>query len=208
MTTHALTPRPLSSALTRTTALLLAWFFVALALGVSGALVTGGPPIGLALAMAVPLLAYWLDGRRGHPLFDGIARLDPPTLAVLQTFRVLGVVFLVGWWRGSLPGGFALPAALGDLAVGVAAPFVAAAVASGKSYARPLFVAWNVFGILDLVVAVTMGVAHSRTPMGFMHAAVRTDALGAYPYSLIPTFFVPLAIMLHATRLAKARLVA
>jgi hypothetical protein len=198
-------PSP-GAAVARTMTAVLAWFFVALALVAGGALVTtGGPPIALAIAMAVPLLAYRLDGRRGHPLLDGIARLDVTTLAVLQTFRVVGVVFLVAWWRGALPAGFALPAGLGDVTVGITAPFVAAALASNRPFARRLFVAWNVFGIVDLVTAVTLGVAHSRTAIGFIHAATSTDALAAYPFGLIPTFAVPLAIILHGVGLAKAR---
>jgi hypothetical protein len=188
----------------RTMSALLVWFFVTLALVAGGALVSrGGPPIALGGAMLLPMLAYRLDGRRGHPVFEGIARLDPSTLAVLQTFRVIGAVFLVAWWRGALPGGFALPAGIGDVTVGVTAPFVAAAVASRKPYARWLFVAWNVFGIADLVTAVTLGVAHSPTVVGFIHSAITTNSLAAYPFGLIPAFAVPLAIILHAVGLAR-----
>jgi hypothetical protein len=188
----------------RTMSALLIWFFVTLGLVAGGALMTrGGPPVALGVVMLLPMLAYRLDGRRGHPVFEGIARLDLPTLAVLQTFRVVGVVFLVAWWRGALPGGFALPAGLGDVTVGITAPFVAAAVAARKTYARSLFVAWNVFGMADLVSAVTLGVAHSRGVLGFIHAPVSTNALAAYPFGLIPTFAVPLALILHAVGLAR-----
>ena len=119
----------------------------------------------------------------------------------MQTFRVLGVVFLVAWWRGALPAGFALPAGLGDIAVGVAAPFVAAALADRKPYARRLFVAWSWFGLADLAVAVASGVAHSLTSLGSLSALPATGMLSRYPLSLIPTFFVPLAVMLHVTGL-------
>ena len=166
---RTLDSRTRADALARTMTLLLGWLFVALWLGLSGALATrGGPPVGLGLAIGLPLLAFWLDGRRGHPLFLGVARLDPPTLAVLQTFRVLGAVFIVAWWRGTLPGGFALPAGIGDIAVGVTAPFVAAALASGRPCARRLFVVWNVLGLLDLVVAVSSGVLHSSSSLGVL----------------------------------------
>jgi hypothetical protein len=200
--------RTRADALTRTMALLLGWLFLALWLGLSGALAgtRGAPPLGLGLAIGLPLVTFWLDGRRGHPLFLGLTRLDAPTLAVLQTFRVLGAVFLVAWWRGTLPGGFALPAGIGDVAVGLAAPFVAAAVASDKPWARRLFVAWNVFGVLDLVTAVSMGVAHSSSALGFLASSPTTDAMALYPFSLIPTFFVPLALMLHAVALSRNRL--
>jgi hypothetical protein len=191
-----------ADAIVRTMPLLLAWLLIALVLGLSGALGSpSGPPIGLGLAIALPLLTYWLDGRRGHPLFRGIARLDAPTLAVLQTFRVLGLVFIVAWWRGELPAGFALPAGIGDVLVGLAAPFVAVAVARRGVGARGLFIAWNVFGLVDLIVAVSSGITHSSGPLGLFRSGPSTDAMALYPFSLIPTFLVPLAVMLHARSL-------
>jgi hypothetical protein len=208
MTTHVETwgAPARGAALARTMTVVLAWFFAALAAGLAGAFVAKGrPPIAIGIAIVAPLFAYGLDRRRGHPWLAGIARLEPPTLALLQTFRVLGVVFLVAWARGALPAGFALPAGVGDLAVGVAAPFVAAALTAGKPYARRLFVAWNVLGVVDLVTAVFLGVAHSRTPLGFLATTQTTDALALYPLCLIPAFFVPLALMLHATSLAPRR---
>jgi hypothetical protein len=204
--THALVTPARSTALVRTTVLLILWFFAAVFLGLRGTLVTsGGPPIGLALAIASPLLLFWLDGRRGHPLFGGLARLDASALAVVQTFRVGGAVFLIAWTQGSLPAGFALPAGIGDIAVGLAAPFVAGALVAGKPYAPRLFRAWNILGLVDLVVAVSSGIAHSRTPLGFLATATgpTTDLVARYPLSLIPTFLVPIAVMLHAVGLRR-----
>jgi hypothetical protein len=207
MTTHSATLNTpaYGAALGRTMAVLLVWFFAALAAGLSGAFVTkGGPPIGIGVAITAPLLVYWLDGRAGHPLLAAIARLEPPTLALLQTFRVLGVVFVVGWARGALPSGFALPAGFGDIAVGLAAPFVAVALGEGKPHARRLFIAWNVLGVADLVTAVFLGVAHSGSAFGFLHATPPSDVVATYPLSMIPTFFVPLALILHGVSLSRA----
>jgi hypothetical protein len=193
-----------SAGLARTLPVLVAWFFVAVWLGLSGVLAGGGgPPIGIGLALAVPLVAFALDGRLGAPLFRGLAQLDLPTLIALQTFRVGGLFFLVAWWGGTLPGGFALPAGLGDIAVGIAAPFVAAAVAARRPGARTLALAWNVVGLLDLALAVTEGVTHARSSFGVFAGPITTDALARYPFSLIPTFFVPLAVMLHVSALRR-----
>jgi hypothetical protein len=195
-----------SAGLARTLSVLVAWFFVAVWLGVRGALGgDGGPPIGIGLAIGLPLLAFALDRRLGGPLLGGLSQLDLPTLIALQTFRVGGLFFLVAWWGGTLPSGFALPAGLGDLAIGIAAPFVAAAVAARRPGARTLALVWNVAGLLDLVVAVTEGVTHTRSTFGVFAGAIPADALGRYPFSLIPTFFVPLAIMLHVSALRRLR---
>jgi hypothetical protein len=64
-----------------------------------------------------------------------------------------------------LPSGFALPAGLGDVAIGLAAPWVANNLLVGKPYAIKAARLWNYLGIFDLVLAITMGVTHSNTPL-------------------------------------------
>jgi len=174
------------------------WFFIAVALGTSGALTGNGqPPIGIGLAIALPVILFVVDRRFGGHVLGGLARLELPALIAAQTFRVGGVFFLIAWWGGTLPGGFALSAGLGDIAVGLAAPFIAAAVAARRPHHLALARIWNVLGTLDLVTAVSLGVLHARSPIGLLAGPVTTDVMARYPLSLIPTFAVPLALMLH-----------
>ena len=180
----------------RTLLTLAAWFFLAVWLGVTGKLVTtGGLPIGLGAAIVLPLIVFAVDGRLGHPLFGGLMRLDLPALIGAQIFRVIGVLFIIAWLGGMLPGGFALPAAIGDVTVGLAAPFVATAVARRRTLSAAWL--WSILGTADLIVAVTLGVLHGGPPLGLLAGPVTTNAVAHYPMSLIPTFGVPLALLLH-----------
>jgi hypothetical protein len=185
---------------------LVAWFFVTIWLGLSGALgSTGKPPVGLGAAIGIPLLVFALDARLGGPLSRAFSRIDLATLTALQTFRVAGVFFLIAWSQGTLPGAFAFPAGIGDIAIGVAAPFVAAAVTGRQRGHLTLAVIFNLAGVVDLVTAVSAGVTHSSSALGFLAGSVTTDRLGHYPFSLIPTFFVPLALVLHGFSLRAIR---
>jgi hypothetical protein len=189
---------------TRVLVLLALWFFVAIALGLSGALGGDGPPIGLALAMTVPLLAFVVDGFLGGPLFGQLRELSVPTLIAIQTFRVVGALFLVASWsQRALPAAFALPAGLGDVAIGLLAPFVSAAVSRRAPRHRARAIAWNVAGLADLVAAVFLGVTHTDSPLGIFATQPTTDALARYPFSLITTFLVPIAIILHVIALRQ-----
>jgi hypothetical protein len=191
---------------TRTLLLLAGWFFVAVWLGVTGRLSAhGGPPVAIGAAIVLPLLVFAVEARWGSPLFGGLRRLDLPTLIAVQTFRIGGVVFLVAWLGGMLPAGFALPAALGDIAVGLAAPFVARAVANRRPHHRAMAWIWNAAGVADLVMAVTSGVLHARSPLGVLAGAVPSDAVARYPLSLVPTFLVPIALMLHLAAFRRLR---
>jgi hypothetical protein len=151
------------------------WFLVAVA----------GTLIVLLLATRIPLISRILA--------------DPGTLALPHTLRVVGVLFLIVMALGHLPAAFALPAGLGDIAIGVSAPFVARRLARGTGRAGA--VRFNVLGILDLVVAGSTGFLLFR----LVEVAPSTEPLFLLPLALIPTVPVPLALALHVVSLRRLR---
>src|SRR5262249_3487972 len=92
------------------------------------------------------------------------AATPPGWLIGVPTYPVGGLFFL---WRllaaGALPAQFALPAAVGDALTGLAAPVVALAIARHPGRARGWAVAWNLFGILDLLFAPTAAILSGTT---------------------------------------------
>src|SRR5829696_7222 len=123
----------------------------------------------------------------------------PMRLALPHTLRVVGVLFLIVMAQGHLPAVFALPAGLGDIAIGVAAPFVARRLARGTGRAGA--VRFNVLGILDLVVAGIMGFLL----VGLVEVTPSTAPLTLLPLALILTVPVPLAVALHIVSLRRLR---
>jgi hypothetical protein len=81
--------------------------------------------IALLLATRIPMVARILA-----------APGTPARLAVPHTPRIVGVTFLIVMALGRLPAVFALPAGLGDIAAGLAAPFVARRLARGTGHTR------------------------------------------------------------------------
>jgi hypothetical protein len=148
----------------------------------------GGALVVLLLASRIPIVA-------------GLFR-DPRTSALLvlpHTLRILGVVFLIVMIQGQLPAAFAVPAGLGDIAIGVAAPFLARRLARGRA-ARHAVVRFHVLGILDLVMAA--GIAALIT-YGLLEVAPSTELLRLLPLALVPTAAVPLAVALHVVALRQ-----
>jgi hypothetical protein len=192
---------------------LTAWFMLVNGLGWAGAFQNADrsrPPLGLASALALPLVLFalvWLASARFRRFFLSV---DLWTLTLLQTWRVAGVSFLILWAMGRLPASFALPAGLGDVFVGVTAPFVAAFVVPRLPASSRTLVWWSFFGVLDLVVAIVMGVLNSPSQIGLLtNAATLADPLtyplGMLPMTLIPCFFVPVTLLLHAITLLRLR---
>jgi hypothetical protein len=118
-----------------------------------------------------------------------------------HTLRILGVVFLILMIQGHLPAVFALPAGLGDIAIGVAAPLLARRLARGSTH-RAAVVRFHLLGILDLVVAA--GIATLVT-FGLLDVTPSTEALRLLPLALVPTAAVPLAVVLHLVCLRQLR---
>lgn len=192
----------------KTLYIMLAWLGAVLALSLAGKFDAppGAPPLANLLALLIPILIYAIDRRfLNSRLLSGIHNLDVSTTIYLQTLRVVGVVFLIAYANGHLPSGFALPAGLGDVAVGLAAPWVAGNLMAGKPYAIALARLWNYLGLFDLVDAVSMGVTHTYSPIGIFAQSVSMHPLTQYPLSLIPTWIVPLAILLHLRSLQGLR---
>jgi hypothetical protein len=105
---------------------------------------------------------------------------------------VAAVAFLITMALGHLPALFALPAGLGDIATGIAAPLVARRLAQGTGRRAALWL--NAFGLTDLVVALTLG-----TLVGFqlIHTSPSGAPISGMPLALIPTVDVPLLLALH-----------
>ena len=154
------------------------WFLVAVA----------GTLIALMLATRIPIVSRILAGPG-----------TPARLALPHTLRVVGVLFLTAMAQGHLPAAFALPAGLGDIAIGLAAPFVALRLARGTG--RAAAVRFNVLGILDLAIAGIIGFLL----LGIVEFTPSTAPLTLLPLALIPTTAVPLTVALHIVSLRQLR---
>ena len=124
----------------------------------------------------------------------------PGTASRLQlphAFRVAGLGFLLTMAIGHLPALFALPAGLGDITTGLAAPLVSRKLARGTG--RRSAVWFNVFGMTDLIVALALG---ALTGFQLIHVTPSSAAIGELPLALIPTAGVPLLLALHVTSLS------
>lgn len=176
---------------------LFGWFFTVVGLGRSGFFAQN--------PLLTPNMVFgWLV------LFEVLRRLlsvmvkkiaaDISTLAwltAIQTYRILGVSFLTLHAQGLLPATFAFPAGYGDILVGATAPFVALWYFFQKPYARQIAVAWNVVGIIDLIVAIGTGWLSFPRPVQILPTAVSTEVLALFPMAIVPLFAVPLSLVLH-----------
>jgi len=162
-------------------------------------------------AIGLPLtpMAIFLPVIIGAPIVLRSKRLGqvldamPATwLVALQCYRVFGALFLANWARGAMPGIFALPAGAGDVVTGLFALPAAIALASGSASGRRAAVMWNIFGLVDFAVAVSIGIITSPGPLQLIVPSV-PNGTGLYPTVLVPTLAVPSSILLHVVSLRQ-----
>ena len=189
---------------------LAAWFVVIVLLGASRAFVTpaGVLPLPIAIGVTVPVLvflgAYWMS----RQFREFVLTADLRLVAGIHAWRAAGFAFLALYAYEVLPGLFALPAGLGDIAIGLTAPWVVLALIRRPGFAASrTFVVWNLLGLLDLVVAVSTGALASGLDIVSV-GEITTRPMTLLPLVLIPAYLVPIFIMLHLTALFQARRVA
>ena len=186
---------------------LAAWFALALYAVLAGhmAAPAGAPPIPVVVAAGVPPILFLIFLRTSRALRDFVLGLDIRLLVAMQGWRVLGGIFLVLYISGNLPGVFAYPAGLGDVAIGVTAPWVLLALVRRPEFAASRnFIVWNLLGIFDLIVALTTGGLASGAVSGIV-GEVTTAPMVVWPLAMIPGFLVPLFVILHLIAIIQAR---
>jgi hypothetical protein len=65
--------------------------------------------------------------------------------------------------------------------------------------------AWNLFGLADLVIAVTMGMLSSPSPFQLFAFDLPNELISRFPLVLVPVFLVPVSLLLHLASLTKLR---
>lgn len=133
------------------------------------------------------------------PLFEGLKQTQynktttTSLLVAIHTWRILGVAFLWGVSQGILHPAFGIPAGVGDILIGVTAIPFAYFLSKGFSWSKYALVVWNVLGIADLVMAVSLGLI-TASEFGI-------STMTTFPWVLVPTAGVPLALTLHGITL-------
>jgi len=179
------------------------WMAVAWSAAINGVFRTGTRLPALPLAIFLPVIIgapLLLLSKRVGQVLDA---MPASWLVALQLYRVFGSWALAAGLRGTLPAVFGVPAGIGDTLTGLFAVPAAIAVATGTAQGRRAAIAWNILGLADFAVAITLGAITSPGPFQLIVPDVPSIGAGAYPGVLTPAFVVPSSILLHALSLRQ-----
>lgn len=183
------------------TGLIAAWFVFAVSASALHLFENAANGVGLAVGLAalIPILVFSLWFATSVQFREFTLSLNPRALTAVQSWRILGFIFVLLQAYGRLPAVFARPAGYGDMAIGMTATAVAWKLTDPSH--RTSFTLWQALGITDLVTAVGLG---TTAPLLSPHGAPMV-LMTVLPLSLIPTFLVPLFLIFHIICIAQAR---
>ena len=176
------------------------WFGTVFVLGANGAYVAseGSQPVVMLLGLLIPLGGFLLAYAALGGFRQFILGLDIRPLILLHTWRMVGLGFIALYYHDVLPALFVFPAGLGDAAAAAwATILVVALYGAGKSIGKKWLRRWNLFGFLDLVIAVSLGMTVGGGPAALVPESMAASAMVQFPLVLIPGFFVPFFLLTH-----------
>jgi len=175
---------------------LIVWLGLALLAGASGVAARLRPPAPQVVVLLLTVTLVMLE--RGVAwVRAAVASVSLPRLVAFHITRFAGLAFLPFAWRGELPRAFAYPAAIGDILVAVAAVILVASRRPASGRFRNFYFAWNVLGVVDLVLVVVNAARFAFVDPASMGAMLRL------PLFLLPVFLVPFLLAGHVWMLRR-----
>src|SRR5204862_2290302 len=205
--THRARVHPIQGLTFALIAILSLWLAFVLLLGARGNFVSapGAPPLPIAIGVLLPVTVFLAALAMWRPFRELLLNADLALMTAIQAWRFAGLGFIALYTYGVLPGLFAWPAGLGDIAIGLTAPWVMQWLERRAKFAASKgLVVWNLLGILDLFGAVGTGTLSSLLAVGAA-GEITTAPMAELPLVLIPAFLVPIFMMLHVSALIQER---
>lgn len=191
----------------RAAALLILWLGFTAGLALSGLTddFNAVPPrLPLLALSAAAFVVLGLTGPVARPDLQSVVASMPLAWPVaLQTFRLPLELFLFAQHRaGQIPVQMTFDGRNFDILVGLTAPLLAFAIATGRA-PRWLVAAWNVLGLCLLFTVVGLAISSAPGPLRLDWPSAPLTLPARFPYVWLPAFLVPVAFAGHFVALWK-----
>lgn len=150
--------------------------------------------------MTLPLVVVAFGWYRSAVFREFLQSIPLQNLVGIEVYRLGGIVLLWMQAKGLMPPEIGIVAGCVDTFIGITAVPLAWAVASNIRGVRWLAIGWNLLGIADFLIAVSM------VSLSFIGAlALQPDPvrIGLHPLALISLFQLPLSIAIHLLALRR-----
>ena len=180
------------------------WIGLAIALGSTGIYASTATPPAIGVMAGLPVVAAGVAALASRRAREVLLALPVTLLVGLNAMRFFGGFFLLLALQDRLSGPFPQSAGWGDVIVGLTAIPLMLAIARNPEGHRGALLAWNAFGMLDLIAAVTLGIMSAPgSPLQVFGGTIGSAAVTTLPWSNIPTLLVPFYLITHGIIFAR-----
>jgi hypothetical protein len=154
----------------------------------------------------IPLLIILFGFIGNTGLFKKLLRaIKLESLIAIHVFRLVGVFFIILYGYHLLPAELAFSAGLGDIFTALLALPVARMVSKGNPWRITAVYAWNIFGILDIVILMVIVAIDAKNTVvtGVAHGDL--EEMLIFPFAWFPAFAPATIFFLHAAVFRKLR---
>jgi len=180
--------------------IIMSWLTLIVSLGINGAysVESGQPPIILILSFISTYSIFTILYLGSSAVREYLLSLDMRFLIMLNSWRMIGIGFIMLNMFDHLPALFAYVAGIGDAMTAVAAVFLAFNLMKRKEgVAKSVIIRWNTFGLADFIIAVSLGLLTRTDALLAPGNGVNSDLMIAFPMVIIPGFLVQLLSLSH-----------
>lgn len=185
--------------------LIAGWLAYVSALSLTGILATKALPPRIPLMLILPCFLFIAWFFRGGRFRDVINATPPGWLVYSQSFRIVVELLLLGLYlEGILPKAGTFEGYNYEIITGITAIAVGYFGTTRKVLPRALLLLWNYMGLATLAIVVFIMVSHVYFPSIYSNPEPLLIAdFGAFPYTLLAGFLMPLAVFLHVFSIVK-----
>jgi hypothetical protein len=176
------------------------WFTLIMVLSMNGVFISepGQAPVNILISFAVSLGMFTLCYRAFAGFRQYVLALDMRFLILLHSWRMLGMGFVMLYTQDSLPALFAFVAGFGDALTAIFATVLAYTLfIRPASVSRKTVWRWNSFGLLDFVLAISIGILTRTGAPLILDSGVSSDLMTVFPFAMIPGFLVQVFTLTH-----------
>ena len=183
-----------------TAGIIVVWFSLVISLGLSNAYITlpNQAPITLIASFFIIYLVFTIAYLGFPAIKEYLLGLDMRFLIMLNSWRMIGIGFIMLNMFGHLPTLFAYLAGVGDALTAMAAVFLAFNMMKRKEgISKRAILRWNTFGLIDFILAVSIGLLTRTDALLMQSNGINSDMMIAFPMVIIPGFLVQLLSLTH-----------
>lgn len=192
---------------TRALLVLIGWLTYVSVMSMTGVFATVSMPPRIPLLLILPCFGFMAWFFRSGRFDDIIAATPQSWLVYTQAFRIpVELLLLASYMEGLIPRAGTFEGYNFEIVTAITALLVGYFGVTRKILPNSIVLLWNYFGLVTLTIVVFIFISHAFFPGIYTNPEpLLIETFGAFPYTLLAGFLMPLAVFMHVFSITKIR---